>query len=185
VSSNFNSYNSPFNQSTRQAADNAKRFHKHNVERQARADSLRSYQAAQAARQRRRQQTPSSSRDGFPGDADDEGYAPVGRARRSGRIVWALLVMSVLGIAGVALISTDIGSIPGGSSGVDGIVREGTEWNVRGGPGMAFPSIAVVHPGEAVVVTCLEQGWAQLESPNDGAFVYSEGLALNGTPPPC
>jgi hypothetical protein len=119
---------------------------------------------------------------GFPGDEDDQ---PSGRARRPGRIVWVLLVVLGLVIGGVALTSPDVGFMPGGSSGVDGIVREGTAWNVRGGPGMAFSPIAVVHPGEAVVVTCLERGWAQLESPNGGAFVYAKGLALKGTPPPC
>jgi hypothetical protein len=132
---------------------------------------------------------------GFPGDEADR---PSGRARRSGRIVWVLLVVLGLVIAGVTLSSNSReggfmpgGSsgvdrfMPGGSSGVDGIVREGTAWNVRGGPGMAFPPIAVVHPGQAVVVTCLERGWARLERPNAGAFVYAKGLALNGTPPPC
>jgi hypothetical protein len=132
---------------------------------------------------------------GFPGDEDDR---QSGRARRPGRIVWVLLAVLGLVIAGVTLSSNSReggfmpgGSsgvdrfIPGGSSGVDGIVREGTAWNVRGGPGMAFPPIAVVHPGQAVVVTCLERGWARLERPNAGAFVYVKGLALNGTPPPC
>jgi hypothetical protein len=121
---------------------------------------------------------------GFPGDEDDQ---PSGRARRPGRIVWALLAVLGLAIAGATLSSNspEGGFMPGGSSGVDGIVREGTAWNVRGGPGMAFPPIAVVHPDEAVVVTCLERGWAQLERPNAGAFVYAKGLALNGTPPPC
>ena len=119
---------------------------------------------------------------GFPGDEDDQESR---RARRPGRVIWALLVVLVLVVGGLALTSTDDGFVPTGSSGIDGAVREGTDWNVRGGPGMAFPPIAVVHPGETVVVTCLERGWAHLESLIDGAFVYSEGLALNNTPPPC
>jgi hypothetical protein len=163
------------------------RFHRHNQE----------FAAKQMndlmARSRARGTARPSVASGFPGDEADR---PSGRARRPGRIVWVLLVVLGLVIGGVALSSRDVGFMPGGSSGVDrfmpggssgvdGIVREGTAWNVRGGPGMAFPPIAVVHPGQAVVVTCLERGWAQLERPNGGAFVYAKGLALKGTPPPC
>jgi hypothetical protein len=165
------------------------RFHRHNQ--QFAAKQMNDMMARMRAGGRARPSVGS----GFPGDEDDQ---QPGRARRPGRIVWVLLVVLGLVIGGAALSSNsrEVGFMPGGSSGVDrfmpggssgvdGIVREGTAWNVRGGPGMAFPPIAVVHPGEAVVVTCLERGWAQLESPNAGAFVYAKGLALNGTPPPC
>ncbi len=169
------------NQSARNFARNAhkhsqQQFHRFHVHNRQYQERLRNLTRAPRAAAR------PSVASGFPGDED---YQPSGRTRRSGRIVWALLVVLTLVIAGVALTSPNIGLMPSSWSGVEGAVREGTAWNVRGGPGMAFPPIAVIHSGQAVRVACLEHGWARLESPNEGAFVYAEGLGLNATPPPC
>jgi hypothetical protein len=57
--------------------------------------------------------------------------------------------------------------------GTAGVVRPGTEWNVRSGPSKNDPSVATVAPGQPVRVDCLDRGWARLLEPHSGRSVYS------------
>lgn len=122
----------------------------------------------------------------YPGDEAGEGP-------RRGRSTLLLSVL-LLGVAGVAIAAQGDEPPPApsvafpataASTAVEGTVLPGTAWNVRGGPGMDFPPFAVVEPGQVVRVTCLQHGWALLESPNPGAYVWAEGLSLTATPAPC
>lgn len=119
----------------------------------------------------------------YPGD---EVIERPGRGRAT--VLLSVLLLAGTGVAIAA--QGDEGPGPSyptapASMAVEGTVLPGSAWNVRGGPGMDFPPFAVVEPGQVVRVTCLQHGWALLESPNPGAYVWFEGLALNASPATC
>jgi uncharacterized protein YgiM (DUF1202 family) len=74
------------------------------------------------------------------------------------------------------------GAIGGG---VTGSVRPETAWNLREGPSVRFAIVGQVAPGDSVTVACLDKGWAKLQAPHKGSFVYSQGLSLTATPQAC
>jgi len=58
-------------------------------------------------------------------------------------------------------------------------------WNVRSGPSVQSPAVGTVESGEAVSVICVSDGWAKLQNPFVGNFIYIDGLSLAGKPPQC
>jgi len=168
------------NQSSRNFQKNAiagamqfhQRMHVHNLQYQERARSL------EASTLQRRPARPA-----VIGDEDQQ--VPV-RARRGGRSGWVVLIaLLALGIGTTVFVAQNRLIITHPTPGIAGTVLKGTAWNVRGGPGMDFAPIAVIQPGQVVRVACLDRGWARLESPNPGAFIWTKALALNATPPSC
>jgi hypothetical protein len=70
-----------------------------------------------------------------------------------------------------------------GGGAVAGSVRTGS--NVRQGPGTTFPVVTVLQSGSHVTVSCIDAGWARLESPYAGRYIASWLLALTENPKTC
>jgi hypothetical protein len=75
--------------------------------------------------------------------------------------------------------------VPIFGEGVPAIVDLSTPWNVRRAPSPKSAVIGGVYEGEAVVVACLDEGWAKLIRPSAGGFVDSDGLILIWRPSAC
>jgi uncharacterized protein YgiM (DUF1202 family) len=114
----------------------------------------------------------------FPGDE-----APAGTRPRRGRTGVVLLVLAAAA-ACAWLVLAPRSPVRPMVFGDHATVRAGTEWNVRRGPGMGYPPVGVVRPGQDVAVACAHGGWIKITSPTTG-FVYQKGLTLSATPRPC
>jgi hypothetical protein len=103
------------------------------------------------------------------------------RRRRTGVII--LLVVAALAVGAWLVVAT---SNPVGDTifGVHATVSQGTEWNVRRGPGTSYRSIGLVQSGQDVTVACAQGSWIKITSPKTG-FVHKDGLTLRTTPKAC
>ncbi|WP_161965217.1 hypothetical protein [Ornithinimicrobium cerasi] len=153
----------------RQSQDAMKSFQKHNRQYQARMNRSSELGGRRAG-------APS-----LPRDAVEPVYAASRAGARRSRTVFTVLVLLVLLVAAVSW------SIRGellyhwakmSTQGVEATIEGTDDWNVRPGPSMGFSPIGLLHPGDRVIVTCLESPWAQLQFPHHGAFVHIDGLAL-------
>jgi uncharacterized protein YraI len=86
----------------------------------------------------------------------------------------------------VAAVSVVIWVVLSGTIGSSGIAASAVaDYYIRSGPSTDFPTTGVVRLGQEVRVDCLSGGWARLDDPSPGGYVYGEGLAFEKTPPPC
>jgi hypothetical protein len=105
-------------------------------------------------------------------------------SRRGGLVLAGVLILAAGAVAQAAE-SIELPPTSPVQEGVAGSVRPGTEWNVRTGPSKDSRSLGVVRLGEPVRVSCLDGNWAKLISPQRDAFVHTDGLTLDSTPPAC
>jgi hypothetical protein len=172
-----------FNASTSRAQQNFQHFHKRN---QARVEQDNERWAANlaasgAARANRRALRTTAN------DARNAAPTKVPKSRRGPlRLFLGLLILSL--VAGAGLFEYQTGweasaLVRGGE--VTGSVRPGAAWNLRAGPSVRSDIVGQVEPGDSLTVACLHNGWAKLQAPRRGVFVYSDGLSLKAMPPAC